>query len=429
MKYTAQLEFFGIKLGLDQITELLARLGNPEKQLRFIHLAGTNGKGSVCAMIEAGIRASGYRTGFYSSPHLVSINERFRINGNPISDQQMAAYTERIRVHADAMTHPPSFFEFTTALAALCFAEAGCDFVLWETGMGGRLDATNVVMPILTILTRIGIDHAAHLGDTLAVIAAEKTGILKHGVPVVSGVQDPIAEQVILQRAEDLDAPMIRAPEAGGEFTLEPTGGQSFAINGERVRLSLLGVWQRENAALAYAALKYLSAQYGFDFGKSVAAWENIVWPARFQRVAGMVIDGAHNPDAAHALAESWQLMKLPKAVILFAGFADKDARTILEALHPIAERFIFTVVTGAKGRPGTSPETLQKILAEVTDIPSEGIEDIDAALTKLRAYPNEKLVTGSLYLAGAVLSVVTAGSMDKMEILGSAHQQRSGTV
>lgn len=406
MQYLQHLEFFGIKLGLDQITELLERLGNPHEKLRFIHVAGTNGKGSTCALIESGLRQCGFKTGFYSSPHLVKVNERFRINGVPITDTEFERISEIVRIHADAMKDPPSFFEFATALAALWFAEQQCDFVLWETGMGGRLDATNVVVPILTVITRIGFDHQAFLGNTLTAIAGEKAGILKPGIRTVIGLQPSEAESVLTAQAQIVGAPRLSLPDAvqNGQISPDPTR-QTFNLEGHAITLSLAGTWQRENALTAYTALRELSNRYGFNLAEALKGWKTVCWPARFQFVSkDLILDGAHNPDGAAVLLESWRAyFGDQKATLLFANFSDKETLPILEKLCLIANAFIFVPITGAKERPSASGETLSRMVHQISaKLPCYSAPDIQDAIRHLEQAPGLKLVTGSLYLAGA---------------------------
>lgn len=411
MKYTEQLEFFGIKLGLQQITTLLDLLDNPQKRLKFVHVAGTNGKGSVCAMVESGLRAVGFKTGFYSSPHLVSINERFRINGIPIDENRWNDICETVRIAADKMKNPPSFFEFTTAAAALLFHDEKCEICIWETGMGGRLDATNVVMPILTVITRIGMDHTAYLGETLSQIALEKAGIIKSDIPLIIGTQSPGIGELLEKEAAFHGSAFhhvqtIQACESQhkNQFKI-----QKFSIDGHEIALSLQGKWQQENAATAYTALQKLSDNLKFNLDIALKGWENVVWPARFQisEDGKTIIDGAHNPDGASVLTDSWgAYFPGQKATILFANFSDKETEKVLTHLLPIAKKFIFTPVTGAKGRPSADPAQLKIFLNQIApDIPCECVENIHRGIYKLHQENNLKLITGSLYLAGAYLA------------------------
>ena len=210
-KWLDSVGFFAIDLGLDRMLELLKRLGNPERSLRFIHVAGSNGKGSVCTFLENGLRGCGYSTGFYSSPHLIRLAERFRINGKTVADAPFERAAETVRPVVESMRgkgNGPTYFEITTAIAAVLFAQQDVDFVVWETGLGGRLDATNVVVPELSVITGISLEHTEWLGSTLAAIAGEKAGIVKDGVPVVCGPLKPEALEVIRREAAEHRAPL-----------------------------------------------------------------------------------------------------------------------------------------------------------------------------------------------------------------------------
>ena len=276
--------------GLDAIRGVCAALGDPQLKFRAIHVAGTNGKGAACAIMDAAIRAGGLRIGRYTSPHLVRINERFFLDGKPISDEMLESASSRVAAaikQSDNQTISNladlTFFEALTAVAFLVYAEAGCDYAVLETGLGGRLDATNICVPEICVITKIGLDHCDWLGDTVEKIAAEKAGIIKKGVPIVLGKNDPAVIAVVKARASEVGAPFFYAPDMADESEI-PDG------------FSLEGAFNRENAVTALAALKVLKK--GSRDGLS-----DVVWPGRFQRVGRFIIDGAHNPPAARALA------------------------------------------------------------------------------------------------------------------------------
>ncbi len=297
------LQRFGIKLGLENIKRLLdelsrrgdlqVTLGDSEAAIpwKVIHIAGTNGKGSVCAMIDSICRAQGYRTGLFTSPHLVTFRERIRVNGDPISEDAVAHGLTTIRNLVATWDPHPTFFEVVTALAIKHFSDAKVEIVVLETGLGGRLDATNAIPSNVSVITPIDFDHEKWLGKTLSEIAAEKAGIIKPGVPVVSASQRPDAEKEIRARATECNAPL------------------QFVTNlYDATPIALAGSHQKENAALAVAALR--AVKIDVDDSAIARGLESIDWPARFQRWdERTIIDGAHNPAAARMLAETWREM------------------------------------------------------------------------------------------------------------------------
>ena len=295
----------GIRMGLERTRELFCRAGNPERDLFFIHVAGSNGKGSVCAYLEAAFRAAGFRTGFYSSPHLISPCERFRIQGEPVSEEVLNEAAERLFPEAEAMKaegKAPTYFEVVTVLAAMIFKQASCQVILWETGMGGRLDATNIADTRAAVITGISLEHQQILGDTLAKIAFEKAGIIKPGKPVFCAASTPKeALDVIRARAESLKSPfylsapicerdrILRLPEDGKGFL------QTFRLeDGTRLSTSLAGPHQRRNAALAFTVLRHFAPLLGFSPEKAAEAFRSVRWDARFQFLPGLLLDGGY---------------------------------------------------------------------------------------------------------------------------------------
>jgi dihydrofolate synthase/folylpolyglutamate synthase len=387
---------FGIKLGLDNVRRLLRALELPGKSQRFIHVAGTNGKGSVCAMIDSICRAQGYRTGLFTSPHLVSYRERIRVDGEMIEEQEVADGLNAIRQQVADWDPHPTFFEITTALALAHFKKRKCELVVLETGLGGRLDATNALTPIVSVLTPIGYDHQAWLGNTLEKIAAEKAGIIKRQIPVVSAQQKPAAEKVIRARATECDAPL--------EFV---TGSYSATP------LSLAGAHQKENAALAIAALR--SAEIATDENAVVHGLAKVEWPARFQRWdERTIIDGAHNPAGAQVLAETWrQEFGDERATIILATLRDKDTAGIWRTLAPIAQRVILPRVRTERA---LAPDDVRPIISAITPTLQYSISaSLSAALEAARATPGRILLTGSLHFAGEVLALLE-GNPDALE-------------
>ncbi len=389
---------FRCELGLDRVRDLFLRLGSPAPRRGYIHIAGTNGKGSVGSMLEAGLRRAGFRTGFYTSPHLISPLERIRVAGRAVTEERWERTAQRLM----AVTKEATYFEFVTMLAAMIFAEEEVDYVLWETGMGGRLDATNVVTPIASVITNIALDHQAFLGGTLAEIAREKAGIIKPGVPVFSGAEGDAAE-IIAETARRCGAPLFSPEKIKKEFDYRGNK-QYFTLGRERVVLSLIGPMQRRNAALAFQVLARLATEAAFDLNDALAGWEEVRWPGRVQCIDDVIIDGAHNPDGAKALAEALR-ERFPGELfsLVFGAFHDKDASGGLRELLPLARELIFTPVP-AEGRPSRTPEELAQMSGARTTVPVSLAENLPAALRKARAGGEKTLVAGSLFLAGAAL-------------------------
>ena len=380
-------QLFGIKLGLESIRRLLSALDVPEKAQRIIHVAGTNGKGSVCAMIDAICRAHGYRTGLFTSPHLITYRERIRVDGEMIGAAEVTEGLELIREIVRDWDPHPTFFEITTALALWHFKRTACEIVMLETGMGGRLDATNAVEPIVSVITPIGYDHQKWLGHTLAEIAAEKAGIIKPGVPVVAASQLPEAAAVIQARAAGCNAPIAFVSEA-------------YSAS----QIALPGAHQQQNAALAIAGLRAAKIQIDDDAIRYGLA--TVSWPARFQRCSDqVVVDGAHNPAGAGVLASTWRsVFGDERATIILAVLRDKDVAAMVRELTPIANRFILPHVRAERAVP---PEELLPIVREVAPgVPVSIATSYSTAMNDTA--PIERiLITGSLHFAGEVLATI----------------------
>ncbi len=375
---------FGIKLGLENTRRLLDALGSPETACRFLHVAGTNGKGSVCAMLDAVLRAAGIRTGLYTSPHLIDFRERIKVDGAWIAAENAAALLTRIRDLAAGWDHSPTYFEIATAMALRHFADAGVDCAVLETGMGGRLDSTNAVRPLVSVLTPIALDHTQWLGTTLAEIASEKAGILKRGVPAVSAPQEPEVREVLEAQAREAgcDLSFITTPIA------------------DAVRVGLKGGHQRENAALALAAIKAAGLPVA---GAAIAAGlAGVEWPGRFQELGRFVLDGAHNTHGIRQLIRTWrEEFGDERPVVIFGALRDKDAAGMLDALAPLAGEFWFVPVSeSARGR---SPAELASECAA----PCRCFDSLDAALDAA-ADGRRCLVTGSLFVVGEALELLS---------------------
>ncbi len=383
-------QLHGIKLGLSQIRQLLEALGvRPEAapQIKFLHVAGTNGKGSVCAMLDAICRAAGFKTGLFISPHLVSFRERIRINGEMIAEAELAAGLSRIRAASGDWETAPTFFEIATALALEHFQKCGAEIVILETGLGGRLDATNVVTPVVSVLSAIDLDHQQWLGDTLGAIAREKAGIIKPGIPAVSLPQPEEALAVLREVALERNAPftVVHAPM-------------------ERFPLSLAGSHQRWNAALALDAL----AAAGIPASPEAIAsgLKNTEWPGRFQALSDRVTaDGAHNPAAARRLVETWREVHGPekKATLIVGILKDKDVAGVCQALCDIAVRVIALPVRNE--RTCATADVAAAFCQFAPGLECESAGDFAEALGKAEAHPEQILISGSLFLVGEALA------------------------
>jgi dihydrofolate synthase/folylpolyglutamate synthase len=360
--------------------------GSPKTSTKVIHVAGTNGKGSVCAMIDSICRAQGYCTGLFISPHLITFRERIRVSGEMISEDSVVDGVTTIRdLSADWDPHP-TFFEVITALALKHFSDAKIDIVILETGLGGRLDATNAVQSDVSVITPISLDHEEWLGHTLAEISAEKAGIIKPRVPVVSTPQQPQAEEVILARAAECGSPV--------QFVKEIYRRSPVALRGE---------YQKQNAAVAIAAIH--AANIEVKERAIVRGLAAIKWLARFQTWdARTIIDGAHNPGAARILAQTWgEVFGDQKATLVLAVLSDKDLRGICETLAPIAESVLLPKIRSERA---AAPGELAKVFSVITPSLSCSITStIGDALMLAREKPDPILVTGSLHFAGEVLA------------------------
>jgi dihydrofolate synthase / folylpolyglutamate synthase len=392
------LQRFGIKLGLENVRRLLdelSRSGGLQSAVtdqaialpwKVIHVAGTNGKGSVCAMIDSICRVQGYRTGLFTSPHLITFRERIRVNGEMISEEAVANGLTRIRnLVADWDPHP-TFFEVTTALALKCFCEANVQLIILETGIGGRLDATNAIQSDVSVITQIDFDHEEWLGNTLVEIAAEKAGIIKPRIPVVSAPQRSEAENVIRKRAGECEAPL--------QFVNETYHRSPVVLRGE---------FQKQNAAVAIAALR--AAKIDIDKSAIARGLVSIDWPARFQKWDDRtIIDGAHNPAAARMLADTWrQVLGDQRATLILAVLFDKDLRGICEALAPIADSVILPKIRSERA---AAPEELARVILNITPpLPYSSTPSVGEALELAHTKPNPILITGSLHFAGEVLA------------------------
>ena len=350
LSYIHSICWKGSKLGLDRTRELLGKLNDPQKELKFIHIAGTNGKGSTAAMLSSILEEAGYRVGLYTSPFINRFNERMQVNHQPIPDEELAALTEYVRPHADAMADSPTEFELITALAMVWFARQKCDIVVLEVGMGGELDSTNIIdVPEAAVIAAMGLDHVKELGPTMADIARAKAGIIKEGGRVVSYGGNPEADEVIAAVCRARNASLCQPDFSAivpGDFGLE---GQTFSYKGWRgLRIPLVGAYQMNNAAVVLETVEVLR-QRGWSVSDEAVrkGLADTRWPARFEvlrRDPVFIVDGGHNPHGIRATAESLSRLFPGRKITFVTGvMADKDVEHILGLIVPLADQF-FTV-------------------------------------------------------------------------------------
>lgn len=397
---------FGMRPGLEAIDAVAAALGRPERAFPSIHVAGTNGKGAVAAILDAAFRArSLVPVARYTSPHLVRINERFFIDGAAVRDDALASAADAVLAApgADQLT----YFETLTAVAFVLFARLRPAFAVLECGLGGRLDATNLVIPAVSVITRIGLDHCDWLGDTIEKIAAEKAGIVKKVVPVVLGANDPAVCEVVSRRAAELGAPFVYAPDLADDSEIPGN-------------FSLGGAFNRENAVTALAVLRTLERLGAVPRAADpCAGFSRVAWPGRYQRLGNVLVDGAHNPPAAAALAAALRADGVRgRSLALVAGFCgDKDVDTVLNRLSPLVARG-YAVQT-SNPRSLSAAETAARMRA--AGIEATECASLDEALALSGAAKAAKeqaadqpraLVAGSLFLAGEVLAALGAMSV-----------------
>ena len=404
------------KYGLERIRTLLEALGHPERLRRIVHVAGTNGKGSTCALIESALRAAGLRTGLFTSPHLVEPTERIRINGSPVTVEQFTRAFDEVHVCAEklldrgAIDFHPTYFETVTAMAFLIFREWQLDASVVEVGLGGRLDATNVVEPELCVITPVDFDHEALLGKSLEAIAGEKAGILKRAVPAVFARQRPEAQQALERRALELGIEVIRAEETWTveDLCLDARGSRFVAARARmpmllRIRCPLAGAHQVANAVVAIASLNRLGVPpSAVETGIAAARW-----PGRLDHVSDrpeIILDGAHNPAGARALADYIRRFYDGRHVVMiYGGMRDKAVAEMAGILFPHAHEVIATAPRQSRA---VDPETIR----ELSDHPSiRTAPNLEAALGAVRSGPGDRVVfiTGSLFLVGEALALM----------------------
>ena len=413
---------FGIKPGLDNTRKLLKALQLPGTGQRFLHVAGTNGKGSTCAFMDSVLRAGGERTALFTSPHLIQFRERIQVGGLMMPAAEIADSLTALRDLVSDWQPHPTFFELTLALALDWFDRAGAEVVVLETGMGGRLDSTNAVKPVVSVITPIAMDHQQWLGDTLTKIAGEKAGIIKPGVPVVSAPQHPDAEAVLRAAAASAgttihfitapwSGPVVSAPEEGGHSVRQLVRTGTGRQNVDPPQLPLAGEHQQWNAALALAALE--AAGCLPKLPAVLAGLANTQWPARFQSLQGgrLIIDGAHNPHSIARLVATWQQQfGAEKAHLIFGVVEGKGHAVALPLLAEIVTGVTFVTVDSPRAVPAAAlAKTWQETVA---GIPCGEALSLEKAVSGLGHGPR-RLLCGSLYLCGEVLSLVEGGAFE----------------
>jgi dihydrofolate synthase/folylpolyglutamate synthase len=401
IEFLYSLRWFGAKFGLANTFKLTELAGNPQDRLRFIHVAGTNGKGSTCAMLESIYRQAGLRVGLFTSPHLVAFCERIQIDRRPIPETEVARLVQQIQtlLKGFAPDEHPTFFEVVTVMALAYFASEGCDLVIWETGLGGRLDATNIVQPLASVITNIQYDHQKYLGETLASIAAEKAGIIKHGSPVITGTDAAEALEVIRRKALELDAP----------FTVVGSW-QAHEPPLDTLPLPLLGEHQKMNAAVAIATVHALAAVIPCTRAAIHSGLSHVYWPGRLQLATvgsgqKFLLDGAHNLSGAESLATALETyFPDSKPALILGILKDKDWTHMCQRLAPLAGKVLLVPVHSERT---AEPHGLAEVCrlansdAEVTECAS-----MSEALV-LSAKSPFVTVAGSLYLIGEAMELL----------------------
>lgn len=431
-----RLQFFKIKLGLEAMTTFMGELNNPHTKFPCIHIGGTNGKGSVGATLLSILTEAGYRVGFYTSPHLSSVRERFRINDTFISEDEFAGLAKRIIDILDG--RQITYFEFTTSMAMLWFAEKEVDLAILEVGLGGRLDATNIVTPLVSVITNVSMDHEEHLGDTISQVAAEKAGIIKPGIPLITGISDKKAIEVILDKAEGLASPIhILGQDFSGAYFND--NNKKWSYNGiqslhenrppvySELPLNMKGAYQVDNASLALAALEIINPLFPVNLDQISNGLKRVNWPGRLEEfwrtssgrisyeppdgnkpACHFLLDGAHNPAGALALKASLHKeVVYDKIILVWASMADKDIQSTLMEIAPLAHRIIFTKPDEERS---AKPKQLTELLPENLRLRTDCIDSVELALDHAveKCTPGALIcVAGSLYLVGKARQIL----------------------
>lgn len=410
LAYIHNMDWRKSKLGLERMSKLLNRMGNPQNKIKFIHVAGTNGKGSTSAMLSSILTQAGYITGLYTSPYIHRFNERIQVSGTPIEDHELCAVTKQIQIIADHMADHPTEFEMITAMAFSYFESKGCDIVVLEVGLGGRLDATNVIpVPELAIITTIDLDHIAELGDTLEKIAAEKAGIIKAGGSVVLYPQHVMVDAVIENACIERKANLTKVNFDNLNIISSSLIGHCFDYdNWKKMQISLLGDYQPMNAATVLTSISILKKK-GWKLSDH-AVYEGMKltkWPARFELVHQqpyVIVDGGHNPQCVNSIISSLQCYFPNKSItIIFGVMADKDYSEMLGIIQPFTERAIAVTPDFYRALPA---EELAKDMLSAGFVNVTFCSSVEEGLRfALNTAKKEDVICafGSFYMAGAI--------------------------
>ncbi len=416
IEYIHSINWCFCKPGLDRISELCEKLGNPQKKLSFIHVAGTNGKGSFCAMLDSVLRAAGYKTGLFTSPYIRFFNERISYCGEPIPDGELAEITSYVRPFADAMAEKPTEFELITAIGFEYFSRKDCDVIILETGMGGRLDSTNIIdSPLLSVITGIALDHTAYLGDTIEKIAYEKAGIIKKGCPVLFGGSDETARRIISEHAEQMSSRLFLTDRGAIRNVNATLSGTVFDFADRKdIAISLMGLYQPLNAANVITAVDILR-EGGIkvsDQALRAGLWST-VWHARFELISKepiVIYDGAHNPEGIAAAVKSIKAYFGDNKVYVLSGvMKDKDFDCIARDLSTVALR-AFTV-TPDNPRALNAEEYAKTLSSKgITAEPFGSLKDaLQAAIRAAKKDNTPLLCLGSLYMYAELIEALEA--------------------
>jgi dihydrofolate synthase/folylpolyglutamate synthase len=433
LRFLDSLDLFAMKLDLARVSKLLDTLGNPQDALPTVHIAGTNGKGSVTAMLASILKFASYSVGTFTSPHLIHIRERIAINGNPILPDDFVFEANALKAHLEALDWPledwPTYFEYLNVMAYQYFKRKGLDIIVVETGLGGRLDSTNVVKhPNLTVITGIGMDHMQHLGNTLAEIAAEKAGILKPGTPLVMGCNLPKeAKDAILSRVAEANIPMVEVYADG--LIIDPASQPQTGLmirnqaTMQTYRLSLLGPYQKYNLAVVLACLHQLRLQgYEIDEDAVRDGLAHTYWPVRFQYFdkQRLVLDGSHNPDGFISLEESLRLYFSDEPKLwLISLRTNRDPQVLLDLIARMGLPLGVVVTQAYPERLYHPPETLAEMVKQtfgadlplvVTTTPTDGLAELQDLQRDYAEQNPLGIITGSLYTAGEILHCLERG-------------------
>lgn len=414
MDYTEAIDYinnrkwFGGGAGLERMRMLMEKLGDPQKELRFVHIAGTNGKGSCAAMLASMLKAAGYRTGLFTSPYLSRFNERMQINGKQIDDAALAEIVTGMKSAADGMEEHPNVFEMVTAAAMLWYRQEKCDIVVLETGLGGRLDATNIIeRPEAAVIMNIGLDHTERLGDTIGKIAAEKAGIIKPGCDVVLYEQGAEATETVRARCEAIGAKLCIPAFSGIARDFDSLYGQSFSYRGESYAIPLLGNCQLKNAATALETVEVLREKgWKLEQGDVEHGLYAVSWPGRFELIRDepyFVVDGGHNPQCAQTVVENiGQYFPNARHVMLIGVLADKDYKNMLKILNFKADEYVCITPPSPRALQAEElAKELQRFGKPVTVCAS--IEEGVAAASDAAGAQGVVCAVGSLYSVGPI--------------------------